>query len=93
MGVLRGKTKPFPTLIISTVMRQRRSSWVHDVTQQDCGLVASNTLFWSEIGPQLILECAEGIVSNGGLSKGQEVMRENECLKRGTVTGDMKLGL
>lgn len=55
MGVLRGKTKPFPTLIISMVMRQSHNSWVHDVTLQDCGPVASNTLFWSEMGEQLIL--------------------------------------
>lgn len=32
MGVLRGKTKPFPTLIITVVMRQSHNSGVHDVT-------------------------------------------------------------
>lgn len=55
MGVLRGKTKPFPTLIISVVMRQSHDSWVHDVAMQDCGPVASHTLLWSEMGVRLIL--------------------------------------
>lgn len=41
LGVLRGKTKPFSTLIISVVMGQSRG----DVTLQDCGPVASDTLF------------------------------------------------
>lgn len=41
LGVLRGKTKPFSSLIISMLMRQRCNFWPYDVTLQDCGRVAS----------------------------------------------------
>lgn len=58
LGALRGKTKPFPTLIISAVMGQSEAevqSLVDDVTLQDCGRVASSALLWSECGEWFIL--------------------------------------
>lgn len=50
------------------VKRQSRDSRVHDVTLQDCGPVASNTLFRGGGAANFDKECSLGIITNAGIS-------------------------
>lgn len=64
------------------VKRQSRDSRVHDVTLQDCGPVASNTLFRGGGAANFDKECSLGIITNAGIS-GAKKWWEKMAVKNG----------
>lgn len=70
MGVLSGKTKPFPALIISAAMRQRHNSWMHDATLQDCWPLDNDIVWkWDASAANFDRERSEGIITTEGCQK------------------------